>query len=316
MQQFKDSHHAFFVAILAKFLDSIMPHDEKSAFSGPVAYKLLSTAVDEARGTKVQFKIPILTTLVDWYKPTVTKERGIKTSQDLLLLLEVYTSQRKHTEALKILDDEWYSDNASFGRRDWEFARHKLELLDLAGFRTRQWEFCTMLLNDALPDDLRDPPQFRAFEYGKAGDDWLVWKGLLSAFAASDQTKKEARRSRAEELINSFEQLPDPRNAKLAAVALLEPRTDGFFERLCSFIRIFCAKQTCFRDIRPYIEQIRQDQQWPLLQYVAQCAKDLQPSGDSNVGTKTHVPRQLLYLSLHNSRQKLTTIFRLVSTSG
>ena len=232
----------------------------------------------------------------------MTNNRSIKTSQDLLLLLEVYEKQKKFSEALNVL--EYYSNNASFVRNDWEFARRKLKLLYQADFRTRQWEFCVAVLNSALPDDLQVSQEAPFSKYGKAGNDWWVWKGLLSAFTASAQIEKDAKGSQAIELIKSFLRLPDSRNARLAAIALHDPGTNGFFEQLCSFIRTFCSKSTCFRDIRPYIQRIEQDQQWPLLQCAAHSAKDLRPDDDQNVSTKDVMRHRLLFSVIHYGRPK------------
>ena len=65
MQQFKDSHRAYFLAILAKYLDCLMPQDEKSVFSGPVAYKLLSTAAGAALDSKVRVRVSIFVAFVE-----------------------------------------------------------------------------------------------------------------------------------------------------------------------------------------------------------------------------------------------------------
>ena len=53
MQKFKSSHHAYFLAIFAKFVESSYPQDEKSALSGPIAFTLSSVAAKGAMDAKV-----------------------------------------------------------------------------------------------------------------------------------------------------------------------------------------------------------------------------------------------------------------------
>ena len=56
MQQYKESHHAYFLGILARFLDFSHPYDDKSSLSGQIAFSLSAMAAKQARENPVCFQ--------------------------------------------------------------------------------------------------------------------------------------------------------------------------------------------------------------------------------------------------------------------
>lgn len=107
----------------------------------------------------------------------------LNTLEDLLLLLKVFRSQEKYSEALKILDDPLTGVSSRLGQNSWELVRHKVELYELCHRWDEEWEFCRELLEDAHPDNLQNASRSPKHQFGAFGDDWIVWVGLLSATA-------------------------------------------------------------------------------------------------------------------------------------
>ena len=105
----------------------------------------------------------------------------LETLEDLLLLLRVYRSQGKAKEALEILDDDRVGINSRIGNKAWELVRQKIDLLGESGQYQEQWLYCHALLEDARPDHIRDTSIPASFTFGKIGDDWKVWCGLIVA---------------------------------------------------------------------------------------------------------------------------------------
>ena len=213
-----------------------------------------------------------------------------------MLLLEVYVAQHKSTEALAILDSEQIGISSSVGQQDWELVRRKVNLLHHLEEGTHQFEYCSALLRDALLENSRDSEQLKSFTHGKAGDDWSVWFGFVHGrYKVSHQepdpptieptthTTDQDMDERYQTIVTSFLNLPNPRNAALAILETTSLAQYDLLESLCCFIRLFCTKPTCFRDIRRFLGDLKKDQQWPLLDYTAQCARDLRPTGDDAV---------------------------------
>lgn len=101
--------------------------------------------------------------------------------EDLLLLLKVYRLHGKAKEALDILDDDRIGINSPIGNKAWELVRHKIDLLEESGQYEKQWRFCHALLDDARPDEEQEEPRPKYLNFGRIGDDWKVWTGLIEA---------------------------------------------------------------------------------------------------------------------------------------
>lgn len=115
------------------------------------------------------------------HQPASSTVRALDTVEDILLLLRVYRTQQKYAEALKVLDDPLTGITSRLGSNSWELVRQKIELYALCNQWSEEWRFCAELLNDAHPDSLQNTSRSPNYPFGKFGDDWKVWVGLLSA---------------------------------------------------------------------------------------------------------------------------------------
>ena len=101
--------------------------------------------------------------------------------EDLLFLLRIYRSQNKFREALAILDDSRIGIDSSIGNKQWVLVRQKIELLELDCQWETLWDYCHALLDDACTEIRQDKSKLQRFVFGKVGDDWKVWTGLVIA---------------------------------------------------------------------------------------------------------------------------------------
>ena len=103
---------------------------------------------------------------------------AIATSEDLSLLVRIYREQGRYEEAFQFLDSLM---NSSFnpGKENWEHSRQFIEL----ALSTQRWkalcEFCLAVLQDARRALLE--PSKASSRWGKLGDDWKAWEGLVEA---------------------------------------------------------------------------------------------------------------------------------------
>lgn len=111
----------------------------------------------------------------------------IEKLEDLLLVLKIYSEQDKYHEALAILDNDRFGIESKVGNNAWELVRLRVDLLGRSNRREEQWAYCRTLLVGALPDHLRDKlvEPFNCI-FGKMGDDWAIWDGLIAAAHALD----------------------------------------------------------------------------------------------------------------------------------
>ena len=146
------------------------------------AYKLLTKAATE---------VPVRKSEDD---DSPSPPRAIKTEQDLLLLLEVFTAQHKYSEALAILEDPRTGFSSHLSKNNWEIARCLIGLYELSSNWKNQWNVCSAILVNARPgifDEMVD--ESAKYDFGELGDDWRVWDGLVTACGklnASSDAKK------------------------------------------------------------------------------------------------------------------------------
>lgn len=105
--------------------------------------------------------------------------RALNSLEDIFLLLNIYRSQERYAEAVKVLNNPLTGITSRLGNNSWELVRQKIELYELCEQWSEQWEFCAELLIDAHPDNLQNPSWSSRHPFGKFGDDWIVWVGLL-----------------------------------------------------------------------------------------------------------------------------------------
>lgn len=103
---------------------------------------------------------------------------AIATSEDLSLLVRIYREQGRNEEAFQFLDS-MMSSSFKPGKEHWEHSRQFIELALL----TQRWKalrkFCLAVLQDARRALLE--PSNASTRWGKLGDDWKVWEGLVKA---------------------------------------------------------------------------------------------------------------------------------------
>ncbi len=114
-------------------------------------------------------------------KELLSQGRTLHTPEDLSFLLKVYRYLEKYEEALAVLDDPRTGIDSRIGRNSWELVRTKIELYDTCNLWKDEWQFCWELLEDARPDYSQDAKRPSYSSFGKVGDDWKVWTGLVDA---------------------------------------------------------------------------------------------------------------------------------------
>lgn len=105
----------------------------------------------------------------------------LESLEDLLLVLRFYQVHGKYQEALKILDDDRTGIFSELGNKNWQLVRQRIELLEQTGQWQEMWHFCAKLLDDSYPEVRRMDAKVPTFPFGRAGDDWSVWTGLIAA---------------------------------------------------------------------------------------------------------------------------------------
>ena len=134
------------------------------------AHKLLAKAAEEVPVRKSEDDDP------------PSPARALKTEQDLLLLVEVYTAQLKYSEALAVLEDPRTGFSSHLTRSKWDIARQMIGLYELSENWKGQWDMCSAILVNARPDIFdKMTDESAIFDFGQLGDDWRVWEGLVTA---------------------------------------------------------------------------------------------------------------------------------------
>lgn len=141
------------------------------------AQKLLAKAAEEVPVRKREDEDP------------PSPARSIKTEQDLLLLIEVYTAQSKYSEALAVLENPRTGFESHLAQDKWDIARHMVGLYELSEDWKGQWDVCSAILVNARPDIFDKMTDDSAkFNFGQLGDDWRIWDSLVTACGKLDIT--------------------------------------------------------------------------------------------------------------------------------
>lgn len=184
MRNFPKKREPFFWTIVSSFLAGTGPdvsEDERRLF-WPLSYKLLSKAAADVPAKNVSGALQVFTfSLTEAIKELLSPGRTLQALEDLFLLLKVYQSQNKNEEALAVLDDSRTGVHSRIGKNSWELVRTKIELYEILNLWNDEWQFCWELLQDARPDYLQDVSRTPYSSFGKVGDDWKVWAGLVDA---------------------------------------------------------------------------------------------------------------------------------------
>ena len=184
LKNFPKRQEPFWWTILSSFLAGapadISEDDRRILW--PLAYRLLSKAAADVPAGKVSgISHTVGPLFAKRMKGLISPGRSLHTLEDLLLLLKVYQAQDKNEEALAVLDDSRTGIHSRIGKNSWELVRTKIELYEICNLWEDEWQFCYELLEDARPDHLQDGSRTSYSSFGKIGDDWKVWAGLVDA---------------------------------------------------------------------------------------------------------------------------------------
>lgn len=99
--------------------------------------------------------------------------RAIQTSEELLLLIQIFESQGRHTEIVKILDSANLGIASRIVQNDWSMIRAKLLSLEEA----KLWNEGISYTKELLPLSNDQSARKSAQEH----DDWAAWNILVTA---------------------------------------------------------------------------------------------------------------------------------------
>lgn len=217
-------------------------------------------------------------------KPASSNFRALNSLEDIFLLLKVYRSQERYAEALEVLDDPLTGITSRLSNNSWELVRQKIELYELCHLWNEEWQFCAEILKDAHPDYLQNKYRYPYHPFGKFGDDWKVWVGLLSA---TDMINTSENSEVTKQLIKSYNKPRTiSRNARLALLRYFSTQIlknaqaqEELLSACREYFMEYCAKVICFRDLQPYVLRLEKPLREKFLGLVARDTKSLVCSG-------------------------------------
>ena len=190
-KNFPQQRAPFFWAIVSSHLAATAPDAtelDKRIF-GALAYRLISKAASDAIETSSHMEQDLemggKVLPVDLPKYS----RALQNSDEVRLLVAIFRSQGKYKEALEILDGPQIGLVLKICAKSWELVLEKLELYALCELWEDQWRFCYNILLEAHGDDSFTPKANYRVGFGRFGDDWQIWEGLLAAAAKIDDTE-------------------------------------------------------------------------------------------------------------------------------
>ncbi|KAI9670370.1 MAG: hypothetical protein M1817_004413 [Caeruleum heppii] len=244
---------------------------------GTLAYRLISKAAEAVPKDTANLLSP---------------GRSVQTPQELQLLLSIFQRQRRCSEALGILGSANLGTDSAIAKGNWEVIRRKLDLFEENDLWHEEWSMCQGLLEKARPQHSGDRKNADTIQKETKGDDWRVWKGLLSACQHIDQPGSwEATR----DLIDSFlrsEQVS--RNARLAQVHYCKldgqskddekSKKSDLFDACISYFEATASMVCCFRDLKTYLEDMGSEMQRAFADHAVQFAEGTNPKSGHITG--------------------------------
>ncbi|KAJ6171992.1 N-acetyltransferase B complex non-catalytic subunit [Penicillium chermesinum] len=237
--------------------------DEKSSEAdcklfGTLAYRMIVKAAEEVPKDPAQI---------------FSHPRGIQTSEEMMLLLQILKSQGRFAESVKLLNSETVGINSAIINNDKEFTR--LKSLNLGAGKL--WEESLSFVKSfyTMSDD--EKKQKELLEY----DDWVIWNLLIESarHIGTPEAINDAR-TIAEDFINFN---PKSRNACLALVDIAEidlqkgnMTKDEYFEFYKGYVDRQSHRVFAFGDIRRLIGDDK-DSMAKILEYLCE-KKDQSPN--------------------------------------
>ncbi|KAL9605137.1 MAG: hypothetical protein Q9219_000071 [cf. Caloplaca sp. 3 TL-2023] len=181
MKHFPSKRDPFFWAIFANFMASQNPHspEQERHLCGAMAYRMCAKAAEDV--CLDSDKVKITSHSCDVYDHRTEREKALKngraprTPGELAFLLDVYESQGKRREALAVLESRKTSVLSIVESRSWDLALRKIQLFEHLGCWLEQFEYCSALLEGAIPNSNSPPIQ----GFGEIGNNWSVWVATL-----------------------------------------------------------------------------------------------------------------------------------------
>lgn len=97
--------------------------------------------------------------------------RAIQNAEELLLLIKICESQRRHSEVVKLLDSQNLGLSSRIVQNDWPFVGEKLSGLEKAEMWAEGLSYARNLL--AIPTNESEEKTLQE------RDDWAVWSLLI-----------------------------------------------------------------------------------------------------------------------------------------
>ncbi|KAL8953648.1 MAG: hypothetical protein Q9222_000485 [Ikaeria aurantiellina] len=111
--------------------------------------------------------------------------RVLRTSRDVLFLLDVYESDNRHEESLEILDSDRTGIQSRIGKRSWSLVLRKIKLLEYLQRWPALFRYCFEILIEA--DPTTELPKKHGF--GEFGNNWSIWASMVEAATKHRTTK-------------------------------------------------------------------------------------------------------------------------------
>ena len=183
-KNFSQSRQPFFWAIVSSYLAAKAPEatDTDKRLFGPLAYRLISKAASDAIDVSSQASQDLATEFNASHPSSSRSIRAIQNLGEVILLVKIFRSQDKLKEAIDILDGSELGLISGISAKSWDLVLGKIELYGLCKRWKEQWSFCYGLLQDAHGENILGSNP-TSLGFGRFGDDWKVWKGLLDATA-------------------------------------------------------------------------------------------------------------------------------------
>ncbi|KAL1972383.1 hypothetical protein VTN31DRAFT_6797 [Thermomyces dupontii] len=237
---FPKNRKYYFWAIMLCHIMSVEPSilDAERKLFGTLAYRMISKAAESVPADPNELLSP---------------PRAIQTSEELHLLIQIYESQGKFDEVVKILDSPNLGLSSRIVQNEWSFVAAKLNNLR----KTEKWADSLAYARELLtmPED-----DSEAQKLLKERDDWQVWESLLSA---TRNINERNTTTETQAFLDGFAQRFPSRNAQLALLDLaawkLETNAITPSDMLAACQTYFDRtnnKLYCFGDLRRYITRL------------------------------------------------------------
>ncbi|KAH2468832.1 hypothetical protein KXW63_008960 [Aspergillus fumigatus] len=253
---FPKTRKYYFWAIFLSYLvavDKNSSEAERKLF-GTLAYRMASKAADSVPADP---------------KELLSTPRAIQNAEELLLLIKICESQRRHSEVVKLLDSQNLGLSSRIVQNDWPFVGEKLSGLEKAEMWAEGLSYARNLL--AIPTNESEEKTLQE------RDDWAVWSLLIHSV---QNIKNEETTAETRKFIDEFiKAVPRSRNAQLARLDLIDWSFKSgslkSHELITACQEYFDRNKTklyCFVDLRKYLSDLDKASLTEFIQYASRTA--------------------------------------------